>query len=228
MRLMLVEDQALLREGLIGVFRDAGHDVVWSAGSCDALEGAFLELLPDVVILDVRLPPTFTDEGARAAADLKSLRPDIGVLLLSQHIETVHSVGLVGLGGFGYLLKDRVLDVPDFLASVARVADGGSALDPQVVAALLHRAGGGGAVAGLTEREQLVLASMAQGLTNAGIAKRLWLSERTVEAHIRRVLVKLGIAETEDHNRRVLAVLLHLGVPVEGPTETPGSGASIR
>ena len=228
MRLMLVEDQALLREGLIGVFRDAGHDVVWSAGSCDGLEGAFLELLPDVVVLDVRLPPTFTDEGARAAADLKSLRPDIGVLLLSQHIETVHSVGLVGLGGFGYLLKDRVLDVPDFLASVARVADGGSALDPQVVAALLHRAGGGGAVAGLTEREQLVLASMAQGLTNAGIAKRLWLSERTVEAHIRRVLVKLGIAETEDHNRRVLAVLLHLGVPVAGPTETPGSGASIR
>jgi len=225
---MLVEDQALLREGLIGVFRDAGHDVVWSAGGCDGLEGALLELLPDVVVLDVRLPPTFTDEGARAAADLKSLRPDIGVLLLSQHIETVHSVGLVGLGGFGYLLKDRVLDVPDFLASVARVADGGSALDPQVVAALLHRAGGGGAVTGLSEREHLVLASMAQGLTNAAIAKRLWLSERTVEAHIRRVLVKLGIAETEDHNRRVLAVLLHLGVPVAGPTETPGSGASIH
>ena len=228
MRLMLVEDQVLLREGLIGVFRDAGHDVVWSAGSCDTLEGPFLELLPDVAILDVRLPPTFTDEGARAAAELKSLRPDIGVLLLSQHIETVHSVDLVGLGGFGYLLKDRVLDVPDFLASVARVADGGSALDPQVVAALLHRAGGAGAVAGLTEREQLVLASMAQGLTNAGIAKRLWLSERTVEAHIRRVLVKLGIAETEDHNRRVLAVLLHLGVPVEGPHAAPGdSGTSI-
>ena len=214
MRLMLVEDQALLREGLIGLFRDAGHDVVWSADSCADLDRVFLEQLPDVVVLDVRLPPTFTDEGARAAGRLKSLRPGIGVLLLSQHIETVHSVGLVGLGGFGYLLKDRVLDVPDFLSSLARVADGGSALDPQVVAALLHRAGGGTGVSGLSEREHLVLASMAQGLTNAGIAKRLWLSERTVEAHIRRVLVKLGIAETEDHNRRVLAVLLHLGVPL--------------
>ena len=149
-------------------------------------------------------------------------------MLLSQHIETVHSVGLVGQGGFGYLLKDRVLDVPDFLASVARVADGGSALDPLVVAALLHRAEATSVVARLTEREHLVLASMAQGLTNAGIAKRLWLSERTVEAHIRRVLVKLGIAETEDHNRRVLAVLLHLGVSVERPTETPGTGGSIR
>lgn len=219
---MLVEDQALLREGLIGVFRDAGHEVVWSAGSCDGLDVAFVGLLPDVVVLDVRLPPTFTDEGARAAAALKALRPDIGVVLLSQHIETAHSTSLVGLGGFGYLLKDRVLDVPDFLASVARVADGGSALDPQVVAALLHRGGRTSAVAGLTEREHLVLAWMAQGLTNAGIAKRLWLSERTVEAHIRRVLAKLGIAETEDHNRRVLAVLVHLGVPVEDPAAPPG------
>lgn len=218
MRLMLVEDQALLREGLIGVFRDAGHDVVWSAGRCDGLEEAFLRLLPEVVVLDVRLPPTFTDEGARAAAELKSLRPRTGILLLSQHIETAHSVGLVGLGGFGYLLKDRVLDVPDFLASVSRVAEGGSVLDPHVVAALLHRADGKSAVSRLTDREHLVLALMAQGLTNAGIAKRLWLSERTVEAHIRRVLVKLGIAETEDHNRRVLAVLLHLGVPAVGRT----------
>lgn len=216
MRLMLVEDQALLREGLIGVFRDAGHDVVWSAGSCDGLQEACQSLTPDVVVLDVRLPPTFTDEGARAAAGLKSLRPDLGVLLLSQHIETAHSVALVGLGGFGYLLKDRVLDVPDFLASVARVADGGSALDPQVVTALLHRTDGLNALSRLSEREHLVLASMAEGLTNAGIAKRLWLSERTVEAHIRRVLFKLGIAETEDHNRRVLAVLMHLGVPVAG------------
>lgn len=226
MRVMLVEDQTLLREGLAGVFRDAGHDVVWSAGSCDGLSEAVQELLPDVVVLDVRLPPTFTDEGARAAAALKSVRPDLGVLLLSQHIETVHSVGLVGLGGFGYLLKDRVLDVPEFLASVARVAEGGSALDPQVVAALLHRADGTSALARLTEREHLVLASMAQGLANAGIAKRLWLSERTVEAHIRHVLIKLGIAETEDHNRRVLAVLLHLGVPVERPHVAPVDGGT--
>ncbi len=222
MRLMLVEDQALLREGLIGVFRDAGHDVVWAAGSCDGLEEAVLRLLPDVVILDVRLPPTFTDEGARAAAALKSFRPHIGVLLLSQHIETAHSVGLIGLGGFGYLLKDRVLEVSDFLSSVARVAGGGSALDPQVVAALLHRADGRSTVSRLTEREHVVLALMAQGLTNAGIAKRLWLSERTVEAHIGRVLAKLGIAETADHNRRVMAVLLHLGVRPAGGTDSDG------
>ena len=130
MRLMLVEDQALLREGLIGVFRDAGHDVVWSAGKLRRPRRDGPGAAPRCRRAGRPAPPTFTDEGARAAADLKSVRPDIGVLLLSQHIETVHSVGLVGLGGFGYLLKDRVLDVPDFLASVARVADGGSALDP--------------------------------------------------------------------------------------------------
>ena len=132
--MILVEDQALLREGLAGLFRDAGHDVV-ALGECGDLEGAVGEHAPDVVVLDVRLPPSFTDEGTRAAAALKSTRPDLGVVLLSQHIETAHSVELAGLGGFGYLLKDRVLDVSDFLSAVSRVADGGSALDAQVVAA---------------------------------------------------------------------------------------------
>ena len=139
MRVILVEDQALLREGLAGLFRDAGHDVAASLGDCDGLEDAVRECAPHVVVLDVRLPPSFTDEGARAAATLKSTRPELGVLLLSQHIETAHSVELAGLGGFGYLLKDRVLNVSDFLGAIARVADGGSALDPQVVAALLNR-----------------------------------------------------------------------------------------
>ena len=143
-----------------------------------------------------------------------SSRPDpsLGVLLLSQHIETAHSVELAGLGGFGYLLKDRVLDVSDFLGAVARVADGGSALDPQVVAALLNRSAHQDRLAQLTEREHEVLRLMAQGMTNTGIAKRLVLSERTVEAHVRRLLLKLDIADSEDANRRVLAVLLHLGV----------------
>jgi DNA-binding NarL/FixJ family response regulator len=212
MRVILVEDQALLREGLAGLFRDAGHDVVASLGDCEGIEDAVREHAPDVVVLDVRLPPSFTDEGARAAAALKSARPDLGVLLLSQHIETAHSVELAGLGGFGYLLKDRVLDVSEFLAAVTRVADGGSALDPQVVAALLNRNARQDSLAQLTEREHEVLRFMAQGMTNTGIAKRLVLSERTVEAHVRRLLLKLDIADSEDANRRVLAVLLHLGV----------------
>ena len=212
MRVILVEDQALLREGLAGLFRDAGHDIVASLGTCDGVEDAVRERAPHVVVLDVRLPPSFTDEGARAAATLKAARPELGVLLLSQHIETAHSVELAGLGGFGYLLKDRVLDVSDFFAAVGRIADGGSALDPQVVAALLHRSARQDNFAQLTEREHEVLRLMAQGMTNTGIAKRLVLSERTVEAHVRRLLLKLGIADSEDDNRRVLAVLLHLGV----------------
>jgi len=212
MRVILVEDQALLREGLAGLFRDAGHDVVASLGDCDGVEEAVRQFAPHVVVLDVRLPPSFTDEGARAAATLKSAWPDMGVLLLSQHIETAHSVELAGLGAFGYLLKDRVLDVSDFFGAVARVAAGGSALDPQVVAALLNRSARQDRVGQLTQRELEVLRLMAQGMTNTGVAKQLVLSERTVEAHVRRVLLKLDIADSEDANRRVLAVLLHLGV----------------
>lgn len=224
MRVILVEDQALLREGLAGLFRDTGHDVVASLGDCDGVEDAVREYAPDVVVLDVRLPPSYTDEGARAAAALKTTRPDLGVLLLSQHIETAHSVELAGLGGFGYLLKDRVLDVSDFFGAVSRVADGGSALDPQVVAALLNRSAGQDRLGQLTEREHEVLRLMAQGMTNNGVAKRLVLSERTVEAHVRRLLLKLDIADSEDANRRVLAVLLHLGVR---PAPT-GDGVRVR
>lgn len=215
MRVILVEDQALLREGLAGLFRDAGHDVVASLGDCAGLEDAVYTDAPDVVVLDVRLPPSFTDEGTRAAAALKLSRPGLGVLLLSQHVETAHSVELAGLGGFGYLLKDRVLDVSDFLGAVTRVAEGGSALDPQVVAALLNRNARQDGLSQLTEREHEVLRLMAQGMTNTGIAKRLVLSERTVEAHVRRLLLKLEIADSEDANRRVIAVLLHLGVRPE-------------
>jgi DNA-binding NarL/FixJ family response regulator len=223
MRVILVEDQALLREGLVGLFRDTGHDVVASLGDCAAVEEAVREHAPDVVVLDVRLPPTFTDEGARAAATLKSSCPGLGVVLLSQHIETVHSVELAGQGGFGYLLKDRVLDVSDFLGAVTRVAEGGSALDPQVVAGLLNRSAREDGLAQLTEREHEVLRLMAQGMTNAGIARRLVLSERTVEAHVRRLLLKLDVADSEDANRRVLAVLLHLGVaPAPGSDEVRG------
>jgi DNA-binding NarL/FixJ family response regulator len=210
MRVTLVEDQVLLREGLAGLFRDAGHDVIGSYGHAEGLTDLVAEKKPDIVVLDIRLPPTHTDEGTRAAAAIKAAHPAIGVLLLSQHVETAHTVDLVARGGFGYLLKDRVLDVADFLAAVDRVARGGSALDPYVVGQLLHRTDGRQGLSGLTEREHEVLRLMAQGYTNAGVAKRLFLSERTVEGHVRRLLGKLDIADTDDAHRRVLAVLAYL------------------
>jgi DNA-binding NarL/FixJ family response regulator len=219
MRVMLVEDQVLLREGLAGLFRDAQHEVVGSFGDAAGLTGLVAEREPDIVLLDIRLPPTYTDEGTRAAAELKAARPATGVLLLSQHIETAHTVDLVARGGFGYLLKDRVLDVADFLAAVDRVAKGGSALDPHVVGQLLGRRG----LADLTEREYDVLRLMAQGLTNAGVARRLFLSERTVEAHVRRLLAKLDIADSDDAHRRVLAVLTYLRAGSAEPASGGGT-----
>jgi len=210
MRVVIAEDQVLLREGLARLFEDGGHEVVAALGDAIELMSAVSALVPDLVVVDIRMPPSFSDEGARAARSLKETSPELGVLVLSQHIETTHVVDLVTLGGFGYLLKDRVLDVSDFLAAAERVARGGSALDPQVVASLLGQRGDGDPLAPLTERERMVLELMAQGLTNTGIAKRLYLSERTVETHVRHVLGKLDLPEGEDENRRVLAVLAHL------------------
>lgn len=208
---MIAEDQVLLREGLGRLFEDAGHEVVAYLGDADGLPLAITEHDPDLVVLDIRMPPSFTDEGARAAAELKQTHPALGVLVLSQHIETTHAVELVALGGFGYLLKDRVLQVGEFLSAAERVSQGGSALDPEVVASLVSPRHDDDRLAGLTERELEVLELMAEGLKNAGIAKRLYLSERTVEAHIRHVLTKLDIPEREDAHRRVLAVLTRLG-----------------
>jgi DNA-binding NarL/FixJ family response regulator len=207
---VIAEDQVLLREGLGLLFEDAGHEVAASLGDTDGLRLAVAEHHPDLVVVDIRMPPTFTDEGARAARTLKQLHPEVGVLLLSQHIETTNTVELVTLGGFGYLLKDRVLDVGEFLAAADRVANGGSALDPHVVGRLVGARGEDDPLADLTGREREVLELVAEGLTNAGIARRLHLSERTIEAHVRHVLMKLGIPESEDDHRRVLAVLTHL------------------
>jgi DNA-binding NarL/FixJ family response regulator len=209
-RVLIAEDQALLREGLGRLFEDAGHEVAASVGDAESLVAKMIGHRPDLLVVDVRMPPTFTDEGARAAAEVKREYPDVGVLVLSQHIETEHAVDLVHLGGFGYLLKDRVLDVEDFLDAAERVANGGSALDPKVVASLVAPASGDGRLAELSEREREVLELMAEGLTNTAIAKRLVLSERTVEAHVRHVLIKLEIPQSEDGHRRVLAVLAHL------------------
>ena len=210
MRVVIVEDQVLLRAGIERLFEDGGHEVAASRGDVTGLLAVVAGHRPDLVVLDIRMPPSFTDEGAHAAYEIKRDHPETGVLLLSQHIETTHAVELVKTEGFGYLLKDRVLAVAEFLDAAERVARGGSALDPQVVSRLLSRGAPDGALAGLSEREREVLELMAQGLTNVGIAKRLHLSERTVEAHIRHVLAKLSIPESEDGHRRVLAVLAHV------------------
>ena len=208
MRVVIGEDSALFREGLVLLLRDAGHEVRAAVGDATSLAEAVAREQPDVAVVDIRMPPLMEDDGARAAAAIRRDHPGVGVMLLSQHVETRHSLDLVAAGGFGYLLKDRVLDVDDFLDALARVAGGGSALDPEVVAALVG--GRDDPLAGLTAREREVLGLMAEGRTNAGIARRLWLTERTVETHVRSILGKLGLPTTDEDHRRVLAVLAHL------------------
>ncbi len=216
MRVAIAEDQVLLREGLAKLFEDGGHEIALSVGDAESLPAKVAAHRPDLLVADVRMPPTFTDEGMRAAVQVKEEHPEVGVLVLSQHVETEHAVGLVRLGGFGYLLKDRVLDVAEFLDAADRVARGGSALDPTVVEGLVRPAESDGPLSELTEREREVLALMAEGLTNAAIGRRLYLSERTVEAHVRHVLMKLEITADEDSHRRVLAVLAHLDAAAAG------------
>jgi DNA-binding NarL/FixJ family response regulator len=209
-RVIIAEDQALLRDGLARLFGDKGHEVVATLGSADGIVELATRTVPDLVVLDVRMPPSFTDEGATAARLLKAERPDLGVLLLSQHVETAGAADLVASPGFGYLLKDRVLEVDDFISAAERVAAGGSALDPKVIAAMLGARGRGGPADQLSEREREVLALMAEGLNNQGIATRLTLSPRTVEAHVSHLMTKLGIGESETSHRRVLAVVAYL------------------
>jgi DNA-binding NarL/FixJ family response regulator len=211
MRIVIAEDAVLLREGLAGLLEDAGHEVVARVGTAEMLLAVVAEHPVDLAIVDVRMPPDHSDEGLRAAAAIRRDNPDVGVLVLSQHVETRHAVELVAAGrGFGYLLKDRVLDVDDFLDAAQRVADGGTALDPEVVRTLIGQPAHEDPLRDLTEREREVLALMAEGLTNAGIARRLWRADRTVEAHVRTILSKLMLPESPDDNRRVLAVLAYL------------------
>jgi len=207
MRIVLAEDSVLFREGLTRLLLEGGHDVIAAVGDADELRKAVDHDVPDIAIIDVRMPPTRTDDGARAARELRVAHPGLPMLLLSQHIEIEHSVELVASGGFGYLLKDRVLDVTDFLDAVRWIAAGGSALDPEVVQALLAPTRSGDVITTLSEREREVLELVAQGRTNAAIASQLTLAERTVETHMRAIFQKLRLPDTREEHRRVLAVL---------------------
>ncbi len=223
MRIVIAEDAVLLREGLAGLLEDAGHAVVARVGDADDLLVAVAEHEPELAIVDVRMPPDYDDEGMVAAGVIRDRHPATGVLVLSQHVETRHAVRLVARGGgFGYLLKDRVLDVDDFLDACARVATGGTALDPVVVATLVSPPVAEDPLGGLTPREREVLGLMAEGRTNAGIAARLWLTEKTVETHVRAVLRKLGLPAGSGDHRRVLAVLAYLRAQDTGPHASQG------
>ncbi len=216
MRIVIGEDSALFREGLASLLTDAGHEVVAKAADAPALVAAVGATQPDLAIIDIRMPPDHTDDGARAARDIRASWPQIGIVLLSQHVETRHSVELVAGGRFGYLLKDRVFDVDDFLDALRRVAAGGSALDPEVVGRLIAVRRGSDPLVSLTVREREVLALVAEGRTNVGIARRLWLTERTVETHVGSIMNKLGLAASDEDHRRVLAVLVYLGAGASG------------
>ncbi len=224
MRIVIGDDSTLFREGLARLLADAGHDVVAKAGDAGALEAAVHATHPDLAIIDIRMPPDHTDDGARVARNLRPAFPRMSIVLLSQHVETRHSVELVTGGRFGYLLKDRVLDVDDFLDALRRVAAGGSALDPEVVRRLISPTQLDDPLALLTPREHEVLELMAEGRTNIGIAKRLWLSDRTVETHVGSIMAKLGVVDAEEDHRRVLAVLTYLNQHATSRSDTGGAG----
>lgn len=210
MRVVIAEDAAVLREGLTRLLADHGHDVCAAVANAEALRAAVSAQRPDAVIADIRMPPTHTDEGLRAAVAIRCDFPATGVLLFSQYIETRYVARLLesGTGGVGYLLKERVGDVADFVSALERVAAGGTALDPEVIRQLLHRPDPG--LASLTLREREVLALMAEGKSNSGIADELVLSEGTVEKHIASTFMKLSLEPEPGGNRRVLAVLRYL------------------
>ncbi|WP_328988522.1 response regulator transcription factor [Kribbella sp. NBC_01245] len=210
MRIVIGEDSALFREGLSRLMTENGHEVIGLATDADELVDLVRAKDPDLTIIDVRMPPTMTDDGARAAKVLRDESPDRPILMLSQHVETRHVVDLVGTGAFGYLLKDRVLRVADFLDAMRRVVDGGSALDPVIVAALVTPTRPNDPLAALSSREREVLGLVAEGRSNSAIAAQLVLAERTVETHMRSIFQKLRINDTPDSHRRVLAVLTHL------------------
>jgi DNA-binding NarL/FixJ family response regulator len=217
-RILICEDSVLLREGIVRLLEDAGHEVVAALPDAEALEARVAETAPELCILDVRLPPSFTDEGIRAALRLRSGRPDLPLLVLSQYVEeryaseliAARGTGEVAGGALGYLLKDRVADVAEFLDSVERIGRGATVLDPEVVAQLLTRRARDERMSALTARERQVLALIAEGRSNQAIAGALFLSEASVEKHITAIFQKLGLEPDEHGNRRVLAAIAHI------------------
>ncbi|OLT25364.1 DNA-binding response regulator [Nocardiopsis sp. CNR-923] len=213
MRLVIADDSVLLREGLVRLLEEEGHQVVAAVGDADTLLDAVAEHTPDAAVVDVRMPPTHTDEGLRAALRVRADHPAVAVLVLSQYVERRYAAELLSgsSGGVGYLLKDRVSEVGEFLDALERVRAGGAAFDPEVVRRLLARSAHVDPLAALTPRERDVLERMAQGLTNTSIAERLHVSVSAVEKHVNAIFDKLGIAHTTGYSRRVLAVLRYLG-----------------
>lgn len=212
MRILIADDSVLLREGLSLLLGESGHDVVGAVGSGTELVPAALQLRPDLVISDIRMPPSSTDEGLRAALEIRNAWADAPILMLSQYIVLNYATELLaaGSGAIGYLLKDRVSDIDSFLTACEQVAAGGMVLDPEVVAQVMGRKRRAEPLAHLTPRETEVLAVMAQGRTNAGIGRELFISEGAVEKHSQRIFAKLGLQEQDDVHRRVRAVLTFL------------------
>jgi DNA-binding NarL/FixJ family response regulator len=213
MRVVIAEDAAMFREGLVRLLEDRGHQVCAAVADGEALLAAVAAYRPDVAVVDIRMPPTHTDEGLRAALELRRRHPGTGVLVFSQYIETRYAARLLqgNAAGVGYLLKDRVADVAEFTEALARVAAGGTALDPEVVSQLLGAGRHARGLARLTAREREVLSLMAEGRSNAGIAATLVISAGVVEKHVASIFAKLGLPPAEGDNRRVLAVLRFLG-----------------
>jgi DNA-binding NarL/FixJ family response regulator len=212
-RVVIAEDSVLLREGIARILEEAGFEVVGRSSTGDDLLLKVRSYSPDVAIVDIRMPPTHTDEGLRAAQTIREKHRDVGVLVLSQYAEPAYAMELIAddAQGVGYLLKDRVSDVDEFVSAVRRVADGGSALDPAIVTRLLGRRRGDDPVGSLTAREREVLELMAEGRTNQAIAQRLVVTERAVEKHVTSIFGKLGLPPSAEDHRRVLAVLAFLG-----------------
>ena len=212
MRVVVADDSVLLREGVVRLLEENGFEVVGQAGDADDLIRKVRAHKPDVAVVDIRMPPTNTDDGLRAALEIRAELPDTGVLVLSQYVEEGYALDLVGdsAGGVGYLLKDRVADVDRFVDSVRRVADGGSALDPEVVSQLVGRARRDDPIDELTPREREVLELMAEGRSNNAIAEHMVVTERAVEKHVTSIFGKLGLAPAPEDHRRVLAVLAYL------------------
>ena len=209
MRIVIAEDSVLLRAGLTRILADAGEEVVATVGDAEELMGAVERHQPDLVVTDVRMPPTHTDDGLRAAISIRGRWPDIGILVLSQYVEETYASELLAgsTTGSGYLLKDRIADVGEFVEAVQRVGAGGTALDPEVVAQLLARSRRRDPLDALTPREREVLALMAEGRSNPAIARALVVTDKAVEKHVSNILTKLDLPPAEDDHRRVLAVL---------------------